>query len=160
MITATRYHDFSAGHRVVGHESKCALIHGHNYRVHFTVAPWSPPKAGRRNEALDALGRVLDFSVINTKLCQWLEVNWDHKLLLYVDDPLRGILVKYPSSGVVVLPFNPTAENMAIHLVDVVGPQELAGTRCELISVTVEETRKCSATYTRGDDHALRHVIE
>ena len=30
--TAERYHDISCGHRVVGHESKCAFLHGHNYR--------------------------------------------------------------------------------------------------------------------------------
>ena len=39
IISASRYHDFSAGHRVTGHENKCAHLHGHNYRVHFTVRP-------------------------------------------------------------------------------------------------------------------------
>lgn len=159
MITATRFHDFSAGHRVLGHEGACKLLHGHNYRIHFTVAPWRSPKGGHKDH-LDTVGRVLDFSVINTRLCEWLEENWDHRLLLNQDDPLRGILSKYPSAGVVLVPFNPTAENMAIHLVEEVGPRELAGTRCELISVTVEETRKCSATYSKGDTHAIRHVVE
>ena len=35
MITVERYHDISMGHRVVGHESKCRHLHGHNYRIHF-----------------------------------------------------------------------------------------------------------------------------
>ena len=33
--SAERYHDISCGHRVVGHESKCRWMHGHNYRFHF-----------------------------------------------------------------------------------------------------------------------------
>jgi 6-pyruvoyltetrahydropterin/6-carboxytetrahydropterin synthase len=36
-IIASRYHDISCGHRVYGHESKCAHLHGHNYRVHFDL---------------------------------------------------------------------------------------------------------------------------
>ena len=38
MIVATRYHDISCGHRVANHESKCAHLHGHNYRITFECA--------------------------------------------------------------------------------------------------------------------------
>jgi 6-pyruvoyltetrahydropterin/6-carboxytetrahydropterin synthase len=134
MITATRYHDFSSGHRVHGHESKCAHLHGHNYRVHFTVA-------GK----LDDVGRVLDFSVINSHLCLWLEDNWDHRFLVWFRDPWAVNLVKLDPKGVVVVNFNPTAENMAKYLLQTIGPRALAGTGCTLTKVVVEETRKCSA---------------
>ena len=76
MWTASRYHDFSTGHRVYGHENKCAHAHGHNYRVHFHCAG-----------GLDNVGRVIDFSVIKDKLCNWLEDNWDHKFILWEKDP-------------------------------------------------------------------------
>lgn len=135
ITTATRYHDFSAGHRVYGHENKCSALHGHNYRVHFTVA----------SARLDLVGRVLDFSVINTRLCQWLEDNWDHKFLVWSKDDWGAALAAIDPDGVVDVPFNPTAENMAQHLLRVVGPQVLADTNCFLCSVTVEETRKCKA---------------
>jgi 6-pyruvoyltetrahydropterin/6-carboxytetrahydropterin synthase len=42
--------------------------------------------------------------------------------------------------------FNPTAENMAHYLLHHVGPILLRGTSVTLRSVTLEETRKCSAT--------------
>lgn len=152
MISATRFHDFSAGHRVVGHEGKCIHFHGHNYRAHFTVvATGTTP--------LDDCGRVLDFSVINTHLCHWLEDNWDHKMILWEDDPFSKMLDRWDSFGVCIVPFNPTAENMAKHLVEVVGPAQLRLTRCELVTVTMEETRKCSATYTKGDAHDLRNLV-
>jgi 6-pyruvoyltetrahydropterin/6-carboxytetrahydropterin synthase len=126
------------------HESKCAYLHGHNGRVHFTVRPllnrWEEPAGG-----LDLVGRVLDFSVINTKLCQWLEENWDHKFLVSDLDPMRYAL-RAADKTVVWVPFNPTAERMAEYLLYKIGPVQLAGTGCELMEVTLEETRKCKAT--------------
>ncbi|TXH41853.1 MAG: 6-carboxytetrahydropterin synthase [Desulfurellales bacterium] len=139
MITAQRYHDISCGHRVFGHESKCAHLHGHNYRVHFTIAG-----------DLDDVGRVLDFSAIKERLCMWLESEWDHKFLIWEEDPWQQQLAILDPKGVVWVPFNPTAENMAEYLVNVVAPLRLAGTGTKLLSCTIEETRKCSATYAIG----------
>ena len=139
MITAERYHDISCGHRVVGHEGKCRFLHGHNYRIHFEVAA----------EALDEVGRVLDFSVIKEKLCMWLEDHYDHKFLIWEKDPLLEELQKLSEESLVIVPFNPTAENIAQHLVEVIAPQQLKDTGCTLISYKVEETQKCSATYKK-----------
>lgn len=136
-IIASRYHDISAGHRVYGHESKCAHFHGHNYRVTFDV-----------EGELDPLGRVMDFSVIKSKLCMWLEENWDHKFLIWRDDPAAGYLHDEDPEGVVLVPFNPTAENMGEFLLKVIGPQQLEGSGVKLVKVAVEETRKCSAIVT------------
>lgn len=141
MITATRYHDFSYGHRVVGHEGKCKCLHGHNGRVHFTCT------ARADMPQLDSIGRVVDFSVIKSALCEWLEVNWDHKMLIWTRDPHWNALVQIDKT-VVLVPFNPTAENMAKHLVETIGPLVLPA-HVELVEVTFEETSKCSATYTK-----------
>lgn len=138
MITATRYHDFSAGHKVTGHEDKCAHLHGHNYRVHFTV---------QSAEGVDAIGRVLDFAAIKTRLCEWLEREWDHRFLIKESDPGAVFLARLFPDDMVLTPFNPTAENMARHLVEQVAVEVLAGTHCQLIRCVVEETRKCSAAY-------------
>ena len=137
MISAVRYHDFCAGHRVVNHESKCRHLHGHNYRVTFHCRP--------ADGALDDLGRVLDFSAIKELLCEWLEDHWDHRLLLWVEDPLLPVLQEQDPT-VVVVPFNPTAENLAHHLRTEVAPKQLAGTGITCHRVEVQETRKCSAT--------------
>lgn len=138
MITAIRYHDISCGHRVVGHESKCANLHGHNYRIHFHVqAP-----------TLDDIGRVLDFSIIKSLLCQWLEENWDHKMLIWREDPMLDALLELNPDGIYIVPFNPTAENMAEYLVRTVGIKLLPD-NVTLVKVVVEETRKCFAAYER-----------
>ena len=138
MITVTRYHDFSAGHRVYGHESKCAHLHGHNYRVHFELKPIP-------GGDLDGIGRVIDFSIIKSLLCEWLEQEWDHKFLIFHEDPMMGALVQADPDGVVITQFNPTAENMALHLLNTVAPTLLAGTFTEVASIRIDETRKCSA---------------
>jgi 6-pyruvoyltetrahydropterin/6-carboxytetrahydropterin synthase len=138
-ITATRYHDFSTGHRVYGHESKCAHLHGHNYRIHLTVEA----------EQLDTVGRVMDFSVIKTLLAEWLEENWDHKFLVWEKDPFASTLKTLDTDGTVIVNFNPTAENMGQYLIDIVGPNQLAGTGVTLVNVNIEETRKCSVTVSK-----------
>ncbi len=149
MITAERYHDFSCGHRVHAHEGKCRGMHGHNYRITFVVQ-------GDTAE-LDALGRVVDFSVIKDRLCNWLEEHWDHRFLLWERDPFAATMamlfaaepatddMSHLAHSLIQVPFNPTAENMAAYLLDVIGPAQLANTGVKLIRVRVEETRKCSA---------------
>lgn len=151
-FTAERYHDFSYGHRVVGHENKCRHLHGHNGRVHFVC------RAKLGTTSLDHIGRVIDFGVIKEKLCMWVENNWDHKFLAWEEDPLISGLVlfnkddhenrKYLMESLVFTPFNPTAENMAEYLVTVVGPEQLAGTGVELVSCKIEETAKCHASFS------------
>src|SRR5512140_1443914 len=112
--TVTRFHDISCGHRVVGHEGKCVGLHGHNYRIHFTVAMTPQFDPARLDDVdLDRVGRVIDFSVIKTKLCDWLERVWDHKLLLWCDDPFVQSMTALHKESVCVVPFNPTAENIA-----------------------------------------------
>lgn len=137
--TADRYHDFSYGHRVYQHESKCAHLHGHNGRVHFVI-----------KGDLDSVGRVLDFSVIKDLLCEWLEKWWDHKFLVWEQDPWAYELQQIDPT-VVIVPFNPTAENMARWLVEKIGPMQLKGTGCTLISCRFEETRKCAASFIKEE---------
>jgi 6-pyruvoyltetrahydropterin/6-carboxytetrahydropterin synthase len=138
-IQASRYHDFSTGHRVYQHESKCAHLHGHNYRIHFTVEA----------DALDSIGRVMDFSVIKDLLCNWVEDFWDHKFLIWGEDPFADTLAELDPDGTVIVPFNPTAENMGQYLLDVVGPHQLDGTGVELVHINIEETRKCYVTVSK-----------
>jgi len=166
MHKVHRYHDICAGHRVVGHEGKCRHLHGHNYRVHFTCVmdTANQSKELGRVSKLDNIGRVIDFSVVKEKLCMWLEEEWDHKFLYWEEDSLIRTLSLFMNDpdreipwgnkdgthfqeSLVRLPFNPTAENLAQYLVDIIGPQQLAGTGVKLVEVLIEETAKCHASY-------------
>jgi len=145
VIRAHRYHDISAGHRVYGHESKCAHLHGHNYRVHFTIEA--------QYDRLDDVGRVLDFGVMKEVLCAWLEREWDHKTLIWDQDPWRHDLLELDRDGVVCVSFNPTAENMAWHLLTKVAPKLLVTRPAVMVTeVRVEETAKCHASARLNHD--------
>lgn len=167
--TVIRSHEICAGHRVVGHESKCRHLHGHNYKFHFKVAPKHEcgkvvTRGKLVEDGLDSVGRVIDFSVVKTTLCQWLEDNWDHKFLHWSRDNLIDALkiaASRPScplehedhehflGSLVALPFNPTAENLAAYMVDVIGPQLLDEHGVELVECTIEETSKCHVNYCK-----------
>lgn len=134
MILAYREHEFCYGHMLTDNTSKCHTPHGHNGLVKFTVSG-----------ELNSQGMVLDFSIIKEKLCQWLEDNWDHRFLVSRWDE-RANFMKELSSKTVILPFNPTAENLAKHLLNVVGPDQLIGTGAELIKVDFYETSKCGVS--------------
>lgn len=168
-----RSHEICAGHRVVGHESKCRHLHGHNYVFHFHVAPKLDGQIKSlakeyevESAALDNIGRVIDFSVVKSTLCEWLEINWDHRFLHWEEDKLMtGIASLIEDSNrpgfieakdeihffdsLVSLPFNPTAENLAAYMVEVIGPRLLDEHGVELVKCTIEETSKCHVGYTK-----------
>jgi len=135
-LTAERYYDFSSGHRVHGHESKCAHLHGHNYRITFTIES--------DEYELNSVGHVMDFGAIKSLLCDWIEENWDHKFLIWSNDPCAETLKQLDPEGVVTVAFNTTAENMGKYLMEVVAPVQLDSTGFQLVKVRVEETRNCS----------------
>lgn len=136
MITCTRRIQFCAGHRVHLHESKCRNFHGHNYVVFVeAVAP-----------ELDAVGRVIDFSVLKDKIGGWIDANWDHGFLYWRDDyEAKVALAHVGQQKVYVMPTNPTAENMAAYLLHTVCPMALRGTGVTVRRVTVGETENCYA---------------
>lgn len=132
---------FCAGHRVHGHESKCRHPHGHNYVVYVTARPiqW-----------LDSIGRVIDFSVLKDKLGTWLDQNWDHAFLLWRgDEEMTAVYASHSDWKHYVLPTNPTAENMAAYLLNVICPELFQQTGISITAVVVEETENCVAEVSR-----------
>src|SRR4051812_38105417 len=71
-ILAVRRLNFCAGHRVFGHENKCARLHGHNYTVYVHAEGIDRP--------IDGLGRVIDFSVLKERLGAFIDTRMDHNM--------------------------------------------------------------------------------
>lgn len=134
----TRRFQFCAGHRVHQHESKCRNLHGHNYVAYVQV----------ECNRLDDVGRVIDFSAVKAIIGQWLEEQWDHAFIVNADDEeaLRAVRM-VEGQKVYVMPANPTAENMASHLMAVANTRLRAlSLRCS--KVVLYETENCSAEVT------------
>lgn len=143
-ITATRKLWFSAGHRVLGHENKCANLHGHNYTVYITVRL-------KQGNKLDAIGRVLDFGTIKHLIDPWIQSHWDHGMLIYDKDvELKRVFSREElnTHKLFICSFNPTAEEMASWLMDYCNTILLSTTGVEVSHIRLYETENCYADAT------------
>ena len=136
MITVCRRLTFCAGHRVYGHESKCANLHGHNYVVFIHA----------RSPELDSLGRVVDFSVLKDTIGSWIDSFWDHGFLVSNEDPFRLVLLNDIKQKWYLMD-NPTAENMAKRLL-ITANDLLKDTPVQVFKVVLWETENCFAEVT------------
>ena len=134
-FSVIRKHEIHTGHRVYGHQGKCRNLHGHSYVFHFHCS----------SDKLNDLGMVIDFGIIKHTLCQWLEDNYDHRMILWEQDPYALQLAQIDPS-VVIVPYNPTAENIAEYVLTKVAPELLHGTQITVTKIVLEETSKCSAS--------------
>jgi 6-pyruvoyltetrahydropterin/6-carboxytetrahydropterin synthase len=136
---------FCAGHRLLGHEGKCASLHGHNYIVDFEVI-------GRHT---DAVGRVVDFADLKRVFKGWIDAHWDHGFILFDGDHTAiDAIRRVTPHRLYLLPDNPTAENMARHLLHVIAPQLLAGLSASGVCVSrvaVWETDDACAEARAGE---------
>ncbi|HAY78562.1 MAG TPA: 6-carboxytetrahydropterin synthase [Planctomycetaceae bacterium] len=127
---------FCAGHRLYKHGGKCEFFHGHNYVADFYVT----------SHEVDSVGRVIDFAELKSRFKGWLDENWDHGFLLNETDEngLQAIQLVEPSKYY-ELPYNPTAENMARYLLEVICPELLHDTNVQATRVVIWETEESFA---------------
>jgi len=85
----------------------CQRIHGHSYRVEIFIS----------TEELNADGMVVDFKLMKNNIGYMIDC-WDHRCLVS-SDSYKGIeLLGTFHDSFVVVPFNPTAENMCKDIYD------------------------------------------
>lgn len=142
VLTVTSRHKISAAHRLYDYDGKCEHLHGHNYQIEVEIC----------SDKTDALGMVIDFSKIKSYLFAELDKLWDHRTLLYEQDPLcKSLQELLQDDSVRAVPFNPTAENMAIYLGSSFFPTKLKAmdnqNKLSINRTTVFETENNSATW-------------
>lgn len=151
MQSAARKIHFCYGHRVMGHESKCATLHGHNGVIWVHSSPIVE---------LDSLGRVIDFSVIKSVIGNWVDENWDHTMIIFKDDlKTIDLLSQAPShKALFILDKNPTAENLAHFLLWTICPKLLKGKGIIVHKIVFWETENCYVEEIL--DPTLNEVLE
>jgi 6-pyruvoyltetrahydropterin/6-carboxytetrahydropterin synthase len=92
------------------------------------------------------VGRVIDFSMIKKRMLGWLDEHWDHAFIVFEKDAstLAAVRIAEPTKYF-VLPWNPTAENMARYLLEVVAPHVLADLGVVARRVSLWETDEACA---------------
>lgn len=149
MFRITKQVELDAGHRVPSHKGKCRNVHGHRYKVVAELELDDIRKPGQSDD-----GMVADFGDIKKVMTEYIHDPYDHKLILWQDDPLvkAGLVEFLDSNGgleVTLVPTVPTAENLAkvwfftmamalgVHMIDV-----------RLVNVGVWETPTSYAEYS------------
>ena len=156
----TREIGIDAGHRVTYHGSKCRNIHGHRYTIQATCA--GPLFSGGEQQ-----GMVLDFGFLKDEMMQVIDENCDHGMIMWEDDPLIKLFlpadIEKPdlldvshawstigaTGKLYVVPFVPTAENLAHHWFVLLAKRVLHRTdgQARLYQIKVWETPNCSASF-------------
>lgn len=167
MYTITRQIEIDAGHRVPFHDSKCKFLHGHRWKIIAEVgAEVVQTPDGYNPES----GMVMDFGNIKSVLMTCIHDNFDHKLILWDQDPLldigwaaQGIVndsVEFVAAldkigireGLVQVPVIPTSENLARYWAFLITP-ELYSSQHWLAALHVWETPNCQATFRFSNPH-------
>ncbi|WKK65964.1 6-pyruvoyl trahydropterin synthase family protein [Lutimonas zeaxanthinifaciens] len=110
-IRITKHFDFESAHALYGYDGKCKNIHGHSYHLYVTVIG-SPieDKSHTKN------GMVMDFGDLKTIVKKEIVTKFDHAVVLNSNSPhkeLAGTISDH-SHKVVLVPYQPTSENMLI----------------------------------------------
>ena len=130
-LTIMRRIKFCAGHRLYLHGGKCEHFHGHNYVADFFVS----------GDQVDSVGRVVDFAELKARFKGWLDAHWDHSFLISQEDSnAEQALRMVQPMRYFVLPYNPTAENMARYLLENASPDLMIGTGARVTAVRIWET--------------------
>jgi 6-pyruvoyltetrahydropterin/6-carboxytetrahydropterin synthase len=124
MYEVTVEAGFSSGHYLRNYRGKCENPHGHNYRVHVTLA----------GAELDATGLLLDFKILKDLL---------RPVVDYLDHRMINDLAPFTE-------INPSAENLARYFFDETSRQllEITSGRVRVKDCTLFETDTSYARYS------------
>lgn len=146
VLTSTKtYSNLPCAHRQWKHKGNCALVHGYSRSLHFVF----------RSQTLDACGFVVDFSDLKW-LSDWLNMMFDHTLLLVDDDPQLHhfkLLEEHGACVVRLMPYGVGMEGtarMVCEYADKELRQRTKG-RCWIERVEARENDKNSAVYENPD---------
>ena len=144
--TIRRWVETDSGHRVPNHKSKCRHLHGHRYRWEAEVEGDVVSESGVSEE-----GMLIDFSDLSDILEQHIHDVVDHAFLVYAGDAetLDALAHMGDEHRTVVLPFIPTAENLAKWAYEQIQPhiKSAYGNRLRLAAMHLRETPKSWATW-------------
>ena len=131
-----RFVETDTGHRVPNHKSKCRHMHGHRYRFEAEIEGDTVQETGVSEEGM---------------LMEHVHDIVDHAFVVYEGDSEARKACEAMGEGhrTVVVPFIPTAENLAKWAFEQVQPHisTAYGNRLKLVAMHVRETPKSTASW-------------
>jgi 6-pyruvoyltetrahydropterin/6-carboxytetrahydropterin synthase len=139
--------EIDMGHAVTNHNSKCKHLHGHRYTIRATVDDKLIAEGS-------AEGMVIDFSDLKKCMMDVLDDPFDHAFVIWEEDPRASMLQKAHDlwhndyNKFHILPFVPTAENLARYWFALMKHELEADYDIKLYQLEVWETPTSCAVYT------------
>jgi len=131
MHSVSKRIEFCYGHRLMDYGGVCRHPHGHNATAEIEI----------RTDTLDERNMVADFSDIKRIVKDWIDREFDHKMILRHDDPLVKPLQQL-GEPVFLASANPTVEHIAKLIFDFVKSRGF-----DVVSVRVWETPSSCAAF-------------
>ena len=136
------------GHRVLNHRSVCKGLHGHRYKAEICVEG----ELVLESEASEE-GMVIDFADIKKVALKFIQEELDHAFMVWdKDEELLEFFNKSKGHKPVIVPFTPTAENVAAYIFQQLQDKfsDVFKTGLRLKSVKLWETPSSYALYEEG----------
>ena len=141
-----RWVETDTGHRIPNHKSKCRNLPGHRYRWEAELEGEVVTREGASEE-----GMLIDFGDVSKILEEHIHDVVDHAFIVYENDveAMRALSVMGESHKTLVVPFVPTAENLAKWAFSIVEPRikTVYGNKLILVALHVRETPKSWASW-------------
>lgn len=140
MYRIAKEFSFPMGHRLTHHKGLCQNYHGHNYKIII----------GLKSKYLNLNGMIMDFSELK-EIAKHYFKNLDHAMMINRadTDKFMKLQIEMPFLKVVVVDYEPTAENMAKSMFDYFNSEvkKYVGD-IEVDYITIYETDTSQATYS------------
>ena len=145
-----RWVETDTGHRVPNHKSKCKHIHGHRYRWEAELEGDVVTEKGVSDE-----GMLMDFSDLSRILEENIHDVIDLAFVVFEgdDDARAALSMMGEAHKTLVVPFVPTAENLARWAFEQIDPhiKSSYGNSLRLRAFHVRETPKSWASWNPSD---------
>ena len=141
VIRLTRIFNFDMAHVLLNYHGKCKNIHGHTYKLEVTVKG-----VPNNDESSPKKGMLIDFSDFKKLIEDTIISVWDHALMIHenTDSVLLNAL-KNNYEKIIVVPFQPTTENMICEMASVI--KKILPKDLQLFSLRLYETEKSFAEW-------------
>ena len=133
------------GHRVLNHRSVCRGLHGHRYKAEICVEGDLVSKSDVSEE-----GMVIDFADIKRTAQKLIQEELDHAFMVWDKDAeLLDFFKHSKGQKPVIVPFTPTAENVAAYIFHILEGKflDVYKTGLHLQSIKLWETPTSYALY-------------
>jgi 6-pyruvoyltetrahydropterin/6-carboxytetrahydropterin synthase len=144
IIRITKAFNFEMAHALNDHDGACRNIHGHTYELFVTII--GEPKAEDGNPAN---GMIMDFKALKDIVNMHIVKQYDHAFVVSERSPWatdKGA----QSCKLIVLPFEPTSENLVAEYARILKETLPSGVR--LHNLRLRETTTAYAEWFASDN--------